>query len=268
MNHIPPFGLGTFRLKDRVVIDSVRNGLDLGYRAIDTAQIYGNEAEVGQAIAESGVSRGDLFLTTKIWVDNYAREKLAPSLEQSLARLRTDYVDLTLIHWPAPNNGVPLEEFMHALVEARARGLTRRIGISNFNIALTKQAIAAVGKDAIATNQIELSPYLQNARLVEFLAQEGIHVTSYMTLAYGKVLGDLVIGDIARRHQATPAQVTLAWAMQRGFSVIPSSTKRENLASNLLAQSLRLTDDDMARIAALERNGREVNPDGLAPQWD
>ncbi|AIU28206.1 2,5-diketo-D-gluconic acid reductase [Pandoraea pnomenusa] len=268
MNHIPPFGLGTFRLKDRVVIDSVRNGLDLGYRAIDTAQIYGNEAEVGQAIAESGVSRGDLFLTTKIWVDNYAREKLAPSLEQSLARLRTDYVDLTLIHWPAPNNGVPLEEFMHALVEARARGLTRRIGISNFNIALTKQAIAAVGKDAIATNQIELSPYLQNARLVEFLAQEGIHVTSYMTLAYGKVLGDPVIGDIARRHQATPAQVTLAWAMQRGFSVIPSSTKRENLASNLLAQSLRLTDDDMARIAALERNGREVNPDGLAPRWD
>lgn len=268
MNHIPPFGLGTFRLKDRVVIDSVRNGLDLGYRAIDTAQIYGNEAEVGQAIAESGVSRGDLFLTTKIWVDNYAREKLAPSLEQSLARLRTDYVDLTLIHWPAPNNGVPLEEFMHALVEARARGLTRHIGISNFNIALTKQAIAAVGKDAIATNQIELSPYLQNARLVEFLAQEGIHVTSYMTLAYGKVLGDPVIGDIARRHQATPAQVTLAWAMQRGFSVIPSSTKRENLASNLLAQSLRLTDDDMARIAALERNGREVNPDGLAPQWD
>ncbi|AHN75212.1 2,5-didehydrogluconate reductase B [Pandoraea pnomenusa] len=268
MNHIPPFGLGTFRLKDRVVIDSVRNGLDLGYSAIDTAQIYGNEAEVGQAIAESGVSRGDLFLTTKIWVDNYAREKLAPSLEQSLARLRTDYVDLTLIHWPAPNNGVPLEEFMHALAEARARGLTRRIGISNFNIALTKQAIAAVGKDAIATNQIELSPYLQNARLVEFLAQEGIHVTSYMTLAYGKVLGDPVIGDIARRHQATPAQVTLAWAMQRGFSVIPSSTKRENLASNLLAQSLRLTDDDMARIAALERNGREVNPDGLAPQWD
>lgn len=268
MNHIPPFGLGTFRLKDRVVIDSVRNGLELGYRAIDTAQIYGNEAEVGQAIAESGVSRGDLFLTTKIWVDNYAREKLAPSLEQSLARLRTDYVDLTLIHWPAPNNGVPLEEFMHALVEARARGLTRRIGISNFNIALTKQAIAAVGKDAIATNQIELSPYLQNARLVEFLAQEGIHVTSYMTLAYGKVLGDPVIGDIARRHQATPAQVALAWAMQRGFSVIPSSTKRENLASNLLAQSLRLTDDDMARIAALERNGREVNPDGLAPQWD
>ncbi|QDX20343.1 2,5-didehydrogluconate reductase DkgB [Pandoraea pnomenusa] len=268
MNRIPPFGLGTFRLKDRVVIDSVRNGLELGYRAIDTAQIYGNEAEVGQAIAESGVSRGDLFLTTKIWVDNYAREKLAPSLEQSLARLRTDYVDLTLIHWPAPNNGVPLEEFMHALAEARARGLTRRIGISNFNIALTKQAIAAVGKDAIATNQIELSPYLQNARLVEFLAQEGIHVTSYMTLAYGKVLGDPVIGDIARRHQATPAQVALAWAMQRGFSVIPSSTKRENLASNLLAQSLRLSDDDMARIAALERNGREVNPDGLAPRWD
>lgn len=243
MNHIPPFGLGTFRLKDRVVIDSVRNGLDLGYRAIDTAQIYGNEAEVGQAIAESGVSRGDLFLTTKIWVDNYAREKLAPSLEQSLARLRTDYVDLTLIHWPAPNNGVPLEEFMHALAEARARGLTRRIGISNFNIALTKQAIAAVGKDAIATNQIELSPYLQNARLVEFLAQEGIHVTSYMTLAYGKVLGDPVIGDIARRHQATPAQVALAWviAHQGVSSTILGARTPAQLEDNLGAMEVALS---------------------------
>lgn len=268
MSHIPAFGLGTFRLKDQVVIDSVRTGLELGYRAIDTAQIYGNEAEVGQAIAESGVARDDLFLTTKIWVENYAKGKLAASLEDSLTKLRTDYVDLTLIHWPAPNNGVSLEEFMTALADAKAKGLTRQIGISNFNIELTKQAMAAVGKDAIATNQIELSPYLQNPKLVDFLEEQGIHVTSYMTLAYGKVLGDAVIGKIAQRHQATPAQVVLAWALQRGFSVIPSSTKRENLASNLLAQTLRLTDDDMAQIAALDRNGREVSPDGLAAKWD
>ncbi len=268
MSKIPAFGLGTFRLQGQVVIDSVRNGLELGYRAIDTAEIYGNEAEIGEAVAASGVRRDELFLTTKIWVDNYAADKLVPSLEQSLARLRTDYADLTLIHWPAPGNGVPLETFMTALAQAKEKGLTRQIGISNFNIALTRQAIAAVGKDVIATNQIELSPYLQNRELLAFLQREGIHVTSYMTLAYGKVLGDAVIGAIAQRHQATPAQVVLAWALQLGYAVIPSSTKRENLASNLLAQDLRLSDDDMARIAALERNGREVSPDGLAPQWD
>ncbi|QEZ43586.1 2,5-didehydrogluconate reductase DkgB [Cupriavidus oxalaticus] len=268
MRNIPAFGLGTFRLQGQVVIDSVRNGLELGYRALDTAQIYGNEADVGEAIAASGVRRDDLFLTTKIWVENYAKDKLVPSLEESLAKLRTDYVDLTLIHWPAPGNGVPLEAYMTALAEAKEKGLTRQIGISNFNIDLTRQAIAAVGKDAIATNQIELSPYLQGRKLVDFLQQEGIHVTSYMTLAYGKVLGDPVIGAIAQRHQATPAQVVLAWALQLGYSVIPSSTKRENLASNLLAQTLRLSDEDMAQIAALERNGREVSPDGLAPQWD
>ncbi|SOY67346.1 2,5-diketo-D-gluconate reductase B [Cupriavidus taiwanensis] len=268
MSKIPAFGLGTFRLQGQVVIDAVRNGLELGYRAIDTAQIYGNEAEIGEAVAASGVRRDELFLTTKIWVDHYAPDKLVPSLEQSLASLRTDYVDLTLIHWPAPGNGVPLETFMTALADAKEKGLTRQIGISNFNIALTRQAIVAVGKDALATNQIELSPYLQNRELVAFLQREGIHVTSYMTLAYGKVLGDPVIGAIAQRHQATPAQVVLAWALQLGYSVIPSSTRRENLASNLLAQTLRLGDDDMARIAALERNGREVSPDGLAPQWD
>ncbi|MGU7813268.1 2,5-didehydrogluconate reductase DkgB [Burkholderia sp. AW49-1] len=268
MSNIPAFGLGTFRLQGQVVIDSVRNGLEVGYRAIDTAQIYGNEAEVGEAIAASGVRREDLFLTTKIWVDNYAPEKLVASLEESLRKLRTDYVDLTLIHWPAPESGVSVETFMTALADAKAKGLTRRIGISNFNIELTKEAIAVVGKDAIATNQIELSPYLQNRKLVEFLNGEGIHVTSYMTLAYGKVLGDPVIGAIAQRHDATPAQVALAWALQLGYSVIPSSTKRENLASNLLAQTLRLTDEDMAQIAALERDGREVDPVGLAPTWD
>ena len=265
---IPSFGVGTFRLTGQAAVDSVRNALDLGYRAVDTAQIYENEADVGKAIAESGVQRDALFLTTKIWTANYAADKLVPSLRESLDKLRTDYVDLTLIHWPAPGNGVPLRETMEALAAAKSLGLTRQIGISNFNIALTRQAIAAVGKEAIATNQVELSPYLQSRELVAFLQREGIHVTSYMTLAYGKVLGDAVIGAIAQRHQATPAQVVLAWALQLGYSVIPSSTRRENLASNLLAQTLRLSDDDMAQIAALERNGREVSPDGLAPQWD
>ncbi|MEX5339374.1 2,5-didehydrogluconate reductase DkgB [Pseudomonas sp. I2] len=265
---IPSFGLGTFRLTGQAVIDSVKAALALGYRAIDTAQVYGNEADIGQAIAESGIDRSELFITTKIWVDNYAADKLIPSLRESLAKLRTDHVDLTLIHWPAPGNGVELGEFMTALAEARKQGLTRQIGISNFNIELTRQAIDVVGKGEIATNQIELSPYLQNAKLVAFLKEQGITVTSYMTLVYGKVLKDPVLASIAAKHKATVAQVALAWAMQLGYAVIPSSTKHENLASNLLARDLRLDDEDMARIATLERNGREVSPDGLAPAWD
>ena len=265
---IPKFGVGTFRLQGPVVIDSVRNALDVGYRAIDTAQIYGNEAEVGQAIAESGVARDELFITTKIWVDNYSPAKLVPSLQESLQKLRTDRVDLTLIHWPAPGNGVSIDEMMTALAQAKAQGLTQQIGISNFNIALTEQAIAAVGAGEIATNQIELSPYLQSRKLTAYLQAQGIAVTSYMTLAYGKVLQDPVLAEIAAKHQATVAQVALAWALQLGYSVIPSSTKRENLLSNLKAQQLQLDADDMARIAQLERNGREVNPEGLAPVWD
>jgi 2,5-diketo-D-gluconate reductase B len=267
-NNIPSFGVGTFRLTGQTVIDSVSTALELGYRAVNTAQIYGNEAEVGQAVAESGVQRAELFLTTKIWTANHARERLVPSLRESLEKLRTDYVDLTLIHWPAPGNGVELKETMEALAEAKSLGLTRQIGISNFNIALTQEAIDVVGKDQIATNQIELSPYLQGRKLTAFLDQQGITVTSYMTLAYGKVLKDPVLARIADKHQATVAQVALAWALQLGYAVIPSSTKRENLASNLLARELVLDADDMALIAALDRNGREVNPEGLAPVWD
>ena len=265
---VPSFGLGTFRLTGQAVIDSVKSALELGYRVIDTAQIYKNEAAVGQAIAESGVKRGELFITTKIWVENYAADKLVPSLRDSLQKLGTDYVDLLLIHWPAPGNGVELPEYMAALAEAKKLGLTRQIGVSNFNIELTRQAIEVVGEGEIATNQIELSPYLQNGKLTAFLKEQGITVTSYMTLAYGKVLKDPVLADIAAKHKATVAQVALAWALQLGYAVIPSSTKRENLASNLLARDLKLDADDMARIAKLERNGREVSPDGLAPIWD
>lgn len=268
MSTIPSFGVGTFRLSGQTVIDSVSMALELGYRAVDTAQIYGNEAEVGQAVAASGVARDELFLTTKIWTSNFAKDKLVPSLRDSLEKLRTDYVDLTLIHWPAPGNGVELPEFMEALFEAKSLGLTRQIGISNFNIAQTRQAIEVVGKGNVATNQIELSPYLQNRKLTAFLQEQGIAVTSYMTLAYGKVLKDPVLAEIADKHQATVAQVALAWALRLGYAVIPSSTRRENLASNLLARQLELDAGDMAQIAALERNGREVNPAGLAPEWD
>lgn len=263
---LPSLGAGTFRLQGQAAFDSVRNALEVGYRAIDTAQIYGNETEVGQAVAGSGIARKELFLTTKVWNENFAADRLVASLEESLEKLRTDYVDLALIHWPLSK--VPVEEYMVALATARERGLARRIGVSNFNIDYTKRAIAAVGAAQIATNQIELSPYLQNRKLVDFLQGQGIHVTSYMTLGYGKVLEDPVIAAIAERRKATPAQIALAWAMQLGYAVIPSSTRRENLASNLLAATLVLSEQEMAEIGALERNGRMVNPEGLAPVWD
>ncbi|BCT87649.1 2,5-didehydrogluconate reductase DkgB [Acinetobacter variabilis] len=268
MNIVPQFGVGTFRLSGQTVIDSVKTALEVGYRAVDTAQIYANEAEVGQAIAESQVNRNELFITTKIWTDHYAPDKLIPSLKESLHQLRTDAVNLTLIHWPAPRLGVQIPELMQTLLEAKQQGLTEHIGVSNFNIELIQQAIDTIGLEHIATNQIELSPYLQNQRLVNFLQSQKIDVTSYMTLAYGKVLNDPVLQGIATQHQASTAQIALAWALQKGFAVIPSSTKREHLLANLAAQEIQLTQEEMALINTLERNGREVDPEQLAPIWD
>ncbi|PRA21322.1 2,5-didehydrogluconate reductase DkgB [Pseudomonas poae] len=266
--NVPAFGLGTFRLQGNVVIDSVSTGLELGYRVIDTAQIYENEAEVGQAIANSGIPRDELFITSKIWIANFDEGQLIPSLKESLRKLKTDYLDLTLIHWPSPEDQVPVAQFMGQLLEAKRLGLTRQIGISNFTIDLMKQAIAAVGADNIATNQVELHPYLQNRKVAEFASAHGIQITSYMTLAYGEVLKDPVIQQIADHHQATPAQVALAWAMQLGYAVIPSSTKRANLDSNLKAVQLTLSPAEMEQIATLERGHRLTSPKGIAPKWD
>ncbi|MDP5252933.1 MULTISPECIES: 2,5-didehydrogluconate reductase DkgB [unclassified Vibrio] len=263
---VPSFGVGTFRLEGEVVKDSVRNALEVGYRVIDTAQIYGNEASIGEVLAESKLPREELFLTTKIWVDHMSEDKLIPSLKESLEKLNTDYVDLTLIHWPGTNENV--EEYMQALLEAKSLGLTRKIGVSNFNIELLNKAFDAVGQDNIATNQIELSPFVQNRKLVSFMQENGIQVTSYMTLGYGQVLNDPLINDIASKYQSTPAQIVLAWALAKGFAVIPSSTKRNNLINNLQSQQIQLLSEDIELIDSLERNGRQVSPDGLAPKWD
>lgn len=264
---IPSLGLGTFRLQDQVVIDSVRSGLELGYRHVDTAQIYGNETAVGQAIADSGVAREELFVTTKIWTDNLAAGKLIPSLHESLEKLRLERVDLCLIHWPSPGDAVPVAQYMGELLEAKRQGLTAAIGVSNFTIAHLREAIAAVGAGEIATNQVEIHPLLQNRKLVEFARAQGIHLTAYMPLAYGKVLAEPLIQRIAAAHAATPAQVALAWLLQQGFAVIPSSTKRDNLASNLAASQLRLSVEEMAAIAELDRGERVANPE-FAPAWD
>jgi 2,5-diketo-D-gluconate reductase B len=263
---LPRIGLGTYRLEGSQAIASVTNALDIGYRLIDTAQMYNNETEVGKAIAASPVTRGDIYVTTKIWPDNFAR--LVPSLRKSLKRLRMDQVDLTLLHWPAPNNGVPLLQTLRALMDAKGAGLTKEIGVSNFSIDLLRQSIAIVGPGQIATNQIELHPYLQNRKLAGFAASEGVRITSYMTLARGEVVGDETLKRIAERHGSGAAQVALAWALQLGYTVIPSSTRRDNLESNFASQHLHLSEDDMAQIAALDCGRRLIDPESLRPAWD
>ena len=265
---IPAIGLGTFRLQGQVVIDSVTTGLEVGYRHIDTAQIYGNEAEVGQAIAASRVKREDLFVTTKIWIENLRRDKLIPSLKDSLHKLQIEQLDLTLIHWPSPQDAIPVAEYMAALLDAKAQGLTRAIGVSNFTNAQLQQAIDTVGAAEIATQQVEIHPFLQNRTVIDFARSQGIHITAYMPLAYGKVVADPVIMSIAARHGVTPAQVALSWSLQQGFAVIPSSTKRANLEANLHFQRITLSPDEMVQMATLERGERLANPEGLAPQWD
>lgn len=264
---MPNLGLGTFRLTGQPLRDSLLQGLELGYRHIDTAQIYANEAEVGQLMSESGVPRQDIYLTTKVWTSEFGPGKVIPSLEVSLEKLGTDYLDLALIHWPSPKDEVLMAVYLEQLAEAKARGLTREIGVSNFTVAQLKQAIEILGPSSIAHQQVEIHPLLQNRKVVEFCHANGIAITAYMPLAYGKVLAEPLLMEIGQRHGVSAAQVSLAWLLAQEMTVIPSSTKRENLAANLAALKVKLTAEDMAAIATLERGERCANPD-FAPDWD
>lgn len=241
--------------------------LEIGYRHIDTAQIYENESEVGSAVLESAILRDEIFITTKIWTSNLSKDKLIPSLKESLNKLKTDYVDLTLIHWPSPNGEVPLEETLMALMEAKATGLTREIGVSNFPISELKKAIKLLGSEEIYTNQIEVHPYLQNKKLIDFCQDEEILVTAYMPLAYGKVIHDETLKSIGLKHGISAADVTLAWLYNQDLAIIPSSTKRENMESNLNFPEIDFSKKELALIEGLNSGTRLANPD-FAPKWD
>lgn len=264
---MPDLGAGTFRLKGEEAYNSVAMALEAGYRHIDTAQYYANEEQVGAAIADSGIARGEIFLTTKIWMDKFGKDVFLPSIRQSLADLQVEYVDLLLIHWPLKDNKVAMSDYLASLKEVKALGLAKQIGISNFTVAQMQQAIDILGTDVIYTNQVEVHPYLQNRKVVDFCRDNGIIVTGYMPFAYGDVLKDEAIVRIAGKHQATPAQTVLAWMRQNAFVTIPSSTKRANIESNLKASEVVLDGEDMAAIAELDRNHRLANPD-FAPEWD
>lgn len=264
---IPTLGFGTFRMPGPDTLRMVPHVLKLGFRHIDTAQIYGNEAEVGEGIAASGVARGDIFLTTKVWVDNYPHDAFLASVDESLRKLKTDYVDLLLLHWP--NEAVPLAAQIGALNEVRNAGKVRHIGVSNFNTALMAEAIR-LSEAPLVTNQIEVHPYLDQSKVIGAARAAGLAVTAYYAMADGKVFADPVLKDIAGRHGRSVAQVVLRWLVQQNGMVVLSKTVSEARAGeNLAIFDFELAPDDMAAIQTLaEPDGRLVSPKGLAPHWD
>lgn len=263
---IPALGLGTWQLEGAVARRMTEAALKLGYRHIDTAAIYGNEREVGEAIRESGVARDEVFLTTKIWNDAHRNGDLQRAAEASLRRLGLDHVDLLLIHWPVPE--VPLAETIGALNDTLERGLTRAIGLSNFTVDLIVEA-TRLSKAQLATNQVEYHPYLNQQKVLEIARGHAMTVTAYSPLAHGKVLKDPVLSEIAADHGRTVSQVALRWLTQQADVIaVPKTTSPERARENFEAQGFDLSDHDMARIFDLARaDGRVIDP-GFAPAWD
>lgn len=265
---IPALGLGVFRMPGEDTRRMVKESLQLGYRLVDTAQIYGNEADVGQGLAESGVAREQIFLTTKVWVDHYRAADLLRSARESLNRLRTDYVDLLLLHWPG-STGVPLAEQIVALNETVSRGWVKHIGVSNFNRDLMQQA-STLSKAPIVNNQIEYHPYLKQDKVLAEADRLGMTVTAYFAMADGQVLTDPVIAGIAQKLGKTPAQIALRWLLQQDNVVTLTKTLHTDRArTNMQVFDFVLSAEDMQALAALARpDGRIVSPAKLAPTWD
>lgn len=244
---MPLLGFGTWQIKGEDAVRSTAVALEAGYRHLDTATVYGNESEVGRALADSGVARDDVFVTTKCPPGRAGRER--ETLEQSLEALRTDHVDLWLIHWPG--NGPVNTEMWRAFVEARDAGLAREIGVSNFDIPLLDEVAGAT--DVVpAVNQVEWSPYLFDASTLDAHRERGIVLEGYSALRHG-TLDDPTIGAIAERLERTPAQVIIRWHLQHGIVVIPKSVNADRIRANADVGGFSLTDEDMAEIDALGR---------------
>ncbi|UXS97123.1 aldo/keto reductase [Agrobacterium tumefaciens] len=264
---IPALGFGTFRIPGPDVLRIVPHALKAGFRHIDTAQIYGNEAEVGEAIAGSGVARSDIFLTTKVWVENYRHDAFLASVDESLKKLKTDYVDLLLLHWP--NEAVTLAEQIGALNAVRDAGKVRHIGVSNFNTALMAEAVS-LSKAPIVTNQIEYHPYIDQDMVIAAAKAAGMSVTGYYGMADGKVFADPILKDIAASRGKSVAQVVLRWLVQQqGVIALSKTVSEARVDENLAIFDFTLSVAETDAIRALARpDGRIVSPDGLAPVWD
>ncbi|KDS91662.1 aldehyde oxidoreductase [Halorubrum saccharovorum] len=261
---MPALGLGTWENDDPAqCVESVKTALETGYRHIDTAQAYGNEAAVGEGIAAADVDRDDVFLATKVWLDNLAPEDVAASTRESLQKLDTEYADLLYVHWPAGEYDP--EETLPAFAELRDDGLIDRIGVSNFEPEHLDAATDALGETPFA-NQVEMHPLLRQEELREYADANDVELVGYSPLARGKILDDPTIGDIAEKHGVSAAQVSLAWLRERGVTAIPKATGEDHLRDNWASLGLELDDEDLQRIDDLGRTDRQIDPD-FGPDW-
>ena len=264
---IPAIGFGTYGMSAADIYRMIPAALGAGFRHIDTAQIYRNEGEIGDCLAASGIPRSEIFLTTKVWVSNYSEQVFEASVNESLRKLKTDYVDLLLLHWPGPD--VSLAEQVAGLNAVARAGKVRHIGVSNLNRALMTESIR-LSAAPLVTNQFEYHPYLNQSRLIESTLQAGLAVTAYCGMAIGRVFSDPTLKEMAARHEKTIAQIVLRWLVQqRGIVALSRTTRIDRLAQNLAVFDFELNAADMAAIHALATaDGRVVDPPGLAPLWD
>jgi 2,5-diketo-D-gluconate reductase B len=264
---IPAIGFGTYGMSGADVYRVIPAALRAGFRHIDTAQIYGNEGEIGDCVAASGVPRSEIFLTTKVWVSNYPERFFEASVNESLRKLKTDYIDLLLLHWPGSD--VPLAEQIGGLNAVARAGKVRHIGVSNFNRALMMESMRLTAVPLV-TNQFEYHPYLNQSLLIESTLQAGLAVTGYCGMAIGRVFSDPTLKEIADRHDKTIAQIVLRWLVQqRGIVALSRTTRIDRLAQNLAVFDFELDGVDMAAIHSLATaDSRIVDPHGLAPLWD
>ncbi|MFH1555358.1 MAG: aldo/keto reductase [Pseudomonadota bacterium] len=258
-------GFGTFRMHGADAQPVVESALALGYRHIDTAAMYENEAAVGAALSASGVARDELFVTTKVWHDQLAPDALHRAFDTSLRKLGLDHVDLYMIHWPARD--MDMAATLEALMSLRARGLTRAIGVCNFNMPMLRRALEEIGAP-IASVQLEYHPFLSQAPMLAYLREKGIPLTAYAPLAQGRAANDPTLAALGAKHGCSAAQMAVAWLLdQPGVAVIPKAARPESQRANLDARAIRLDDEDRAAIAALPKDQRFVRPP-FAPDWD
>ncbi|HVZ00261.1 MAG TPA: aldo/keto reductase [Dongiaceae bacterium] len=258
-------GLGTYRLQGDACRKAVESALALGYRHIDTAEMYGNEEAVGAALSASAVPRGEIHVTTKCWPEHLAPDALRRAFDASLKKLRLDAVDLYLIHWPSRR--MDLRATLEAMLELKSEGRIRAIGVANFTVALLRQAVEEIGAP-IACNQVEYHVLLDQSKLLAYMRPRNIPLIAYCPLAQGRLAQHGALEAIARRHGATPAQVALKWLLdQEGVAAIPKSGRREGQQANLDCLKLALDDADRRAIAALPKDQRCVSP-GFGPDWD
>ena len=262
---LPRLGLGTYRMQGDACRAAVESALALGYRHLDTAEMYGNEEAIGAAIAAAQVRRKDLHVTTKVWNDNLAPDAICRAFDASLKQLRLDHVDLYLVHWPARNMNLPA--MFETLLRLKQEGRTRAIGVANFNIALLRTVVEEI-RAPIACNQVEYHVMLDQTPLRKYLAGKAIPLVAYCPLAQGRAASDETLTAIGRKHGASAAQVALKWLLdQDGVAAIPKASRAESQRANLDALNVGLDDEDRQAIAALPKHGRCVNP-GFAPAWD